>query len=129
MSHSATVLMQAKAGETSPKGALWRQDTLEKQMQIKFMEEVIVSSNEPMSFDLSKDKVCNFNYYNEELYDDLMVFITGIKEKRGEVPAAICRQDVEEALKDLKNSVLHYRYVGNVLLECSKMIADVCSYL
>lgn len=33
MSHSATVLMQAKAGETSPKGALWRQDTLEKQMQ------------------------------------------------------------------------------------------------
>ena len=102
---------------------------MEKQMQIKFVEEVIVSSNEPMSFDLSKDKVCSFKYYSEELYDDLTVFITGIKEKRGEVPAAICRQDVEEALKDLKNSVLHYKYVGNVLLVCSKMIADVCSCL
>ena len=83
MSHSATVLMHGKAGETSPKGALWRQDTLEKQMQIKFVEEVTVSSNEPMSFDLSKDKVCSFKYYNEKLYDDLMVFITGIKEKGG----------------------------------------------
>lgn len=76
MSHSATVLMQTKAGETSPKCALWGQDTLEKQMQIKFLEEVIVSSNEPMSFVISKDKVCSLKYYNEELYDDLMVFIT-----------------------------------------------------
>lgn len=33
-----------------------------------------------------------------------MIFISGIKEKRGEVPAAISTQDVEEALKDLRNS-------------------------
>lgn len=56
-----------------------------------------------------------------------MVFISGIKEKRGEVPAAISRQDVKEALKDLRNSVPHYKHVCNVLLVCSKMIADVCS--
>ena len=37
-----------------------------------------------------------------------MVCISGIREKRGEVPVAISRQDVEEALKDLRNSVLHY---------------------
>ena len=129
MSHSATVLMQTKAGETSPKCALWRQDTLDKQMQIKFLEEVIVSSSEPMSFDISKDKVCSFKYYNEELYEDLMVFITGIKEKRGEVPAAICRQDVEEALKDLKNSVLHYKYVCNVLIVYSSLTVVVCRCL
>lgn len=58
-----------------------------------------------------------------------MVFISGIKEKRGEVPAAISRQYVEEALKDLRNSVPHYKHVCNVLLVCSKMIADVCSSL
>ena len=98
-------------------------------MQIKFLEEVIVSSSEPMSFDISKDKVCSFKYYNEELYDDLMVFITGIKEKRGEVPAAICRQDVEEALKDLKNSVLHYKYVCNVLIVYSSLTVVVCRCL
>lgn len=60
-----------------------------------------------------------------------MVFISVIKEKRGIVPAAISTQDVEEALimKDLRNSVLHYKHVCYVLLVCSKMIADVCSSL
>ena len=58
-----------------------------------------------------------------------MVFISGIKEKKGEVPAAISRQDAEEALKDSRNSVPHYKHVCNVLLLCSKMTADVCSSL
>ena len=62
MSHLATVIMQTKAGETSPKCVLWRQDTLEKHMQIKFLEEVIVSSNKPMSFDIAKNKVCSYKY-------------------------------------------------------------------
>ena len=31
-------------------------------MQIKFLEEVIVGSNKPMSFDISKNKVCSFKY-------------------------------------------------------------------
>lgn len=60
-----------------------------------------------------------------------MVFISVIKGKRGIVPAAISTQDVEGALimKDLRNSVLHYKHVCYVLLVCSNMIADVCSSL
>ena len=75
--------MQTKAGETSPKCALWRQDTLEKHMQIKFLEEVIVSSNKPMSFDISKNKVCGLNIKMRSYMVTLWSLLVELKKNGG----------------------------------------------
>ena len=109
VSHAAAVKMQTKAGQISTKCVSWKEDTLKKELQIKFLEEVINHSSaqsDSVPLDMSKDAVSSLKYYQEETYEALLAFISCAKPS-GE----ITRNDLQEAQKEIKKSILHYKYV------------------
>ena len=66
------------------------------------------------SVDMSRNNVSNSKYFQGETYDDLLEFICGFKLQREGVATTsteLTKKDLEEAVKELRNSITHYKYV------------------
>lgn len=113
--HSSTTRMQTKAGETSCKCVSWKEDTTKKELKIRFFEEISGRCDSDMtSIDMSRNNVSNSKYFQEETNDDLLKFVCGVELQREGVatmPAELTKKDLEEAVKELRNSIVHYKYV------------------
>ena len=107
--------MQTKAGKTFSKCVSWKEDTTKKVFKIRFLEEIIGGCEGVMtSVDMSRNNVSNSKYFQEETYDDLLEFICGVKLQREGVAttsAELTKKDLEEAVKELRNLITHYKYV------------------
>lgn len=120
--HSSSTKMQTKAGETSSKCVSWKEDTIKKVLKIRFLEDIIGRCDSDMtSVDMSRDSVSHSKYFQEETYDDLLEFVRGVKVQREGVatptmPAALTKKDLEAAIKELRNSITHYKYVKKIVL-------------
>lgn len=120
--HSSSTKMQTKAGETSSKCVSWKEDTIKKVLKIRFLEDIIGRCDSDMtSVDMSRDSVSHSKYFQEETYDDLLEFVRGVKVQREGVatptmPAALTKKDLEAAIKELRKSITHYKYVKKIVL-------------
>jgi len=82
VSRASAIRMQTKADRTSPKCISGKQDAIEKEFNIRFLEEVIKSSQDETPLDLSKDKVSHYKYFQEEMHDDILIIVHSVQERR-----------------------------------------------
>lgn len=93
-----------------------------KVLKIRFLEEIISRcDSERTSVDMSRNNVGNSKYFQEETYDELLEFIRGVKLQRegiatATMPAEVTKKDLEEAVKELRNSITHYKYVKRICI-------------
>lgn len=114
VSHTAAIRMQTKAGQASAQCYSWKQDTLLKEQQIRFLEVVLKNAGDGAQLDMSRDTVSSLKCFEEESYDELLAFVQGVRQGQSEgsmTTSAVTRQDIEEAVKELKNTIVHYKYV------------------
>ena len=111
MSHGSAIKMQNKAGQTSLQCTSWKQDTLEKELKIRFLQEVIHNSPSDAPLDLSKDKVSHLNYYEEEMHRDIMALVRGVRNEEPTVsaPDLFTHKDLVDAVAEVRKSICHYK--------------------
>lgn len=79
VSHTASIRMQTKAGQASAQCYSWKQDTLLKEQQIRFLEEVLKNAGDGAQLDMSRDTVSSLKCFEEESYDELLAFVQGVR--------------------------------------------------
>jgi len=110
MPHVSAIKMQTKAVQTSSKCTSWKQDTLEKELKIRIVQEVISNSHSIAPLDLSKDIVSHMKYY-EEMHGDIVALVHSVHGKEGTVsaPDNFNCNDPEDAVTELRKSTFHYK--------------------
>ena len=86
MPHVSAIKMQTKATQTSSKCTSWKQDTLEKELKIRIVEEVINNSHSVAPLDFSKEKLSHTKY-NEEMHGNILAPVRGFCGKEAIVSA------------------------------------------
>lgn len=107
MSHSVSIKMQGKAAApTNTKVATWKQDTLEKSLQINLFEEVL--KKQPAAVvSFAKNEIENCDYFENSIYDECSALLH--KAGAGNADQIYPRQVLVHAVDEIKRNINHYK--------------------
>ena len=106
MSHPSTIRIQRKASApSSTKATSWKEDTLAKSLQTKFLEKALKEQHSS-HIDLSHDKAEGCSYFEKDGYQECCAVLC----KDDTHNSLVCpRHVVVSAVKEIEKSIVHYK--------------------
>ena len=106
MSHPSLIRIHKKASApSSTKATSWKEDTLTKFLQIKFLKEVLKEKHSS-HIDLSPDKAEGCSYFEEDMYQECCA-VLGKDDTHNSL--VYPRHVVVSAVKEIEKSIVHYK--------------------
>ena len=107
VSHSSAIRMQSKASSPqSTKATTWREDTLSKTLQVRFLEEAQQKqgSNE---INLSLDVVQSYSHFSESVHTECCSMLQTATEDENSV--VFKNESIDHAIQEIKKNIVHYK--------------------
>ena len=106
ISHPSAIRIQKKASApSSTKATSWKEDTLSKFLQMKFLKEVLKGKHSS-HIDLSPDKAEGCSYFEEDVYQECCA-VLGKDDTHNSL--VYPRHVVVSAVKEIEKSIVHYK--------------------